>query len=145
MAFYLDCITYTITAVIVLSVSLKVSRPATLVYSFTMTSVKRTASMSLAGGITSLKLYHSFYGLAIAGMSMYGLLGTRFRLYVYALRFRTLVKDLTTAVSQGSRVIMVLPDDEEQSQLLIQLLDRQMPGGAFQNGTSFWLIDNGSL
>ena len=129
MAFYLDCITYTITAVIVLSVFIegKQTRYPRLFFYSSLVLV----FLLIIVGSANWWLYHSFYGLAIAGMSMYGLLGTRFRLYVYALRFRTLVKDLTTAVSQGSRVIMVLPDDEEQSQLLIQLLDRQMPGGAF--------------
>lgn len=138
MAFFLDCITYAITAVIVLSVFVEGKQtryPRTFFYS----SLVMVLLLIIVGS-ANWWFYHSFYGLAIAGLSTYGLLGTRFRMYVYALRFRVLVKELTAAVSAGSRVIMVLPDDDEQSQLLFQLLARQIPGGAiFRTNQAFGL------
>ncbi|NRN29687.1 hypothetical protein [Photorhabdus heterorhabditis] len=125
----LDYLTYGITAVVFLSIYLEGRRtryPRTLFYF----SLVLLAALVVIGGL-NWWLYRSFYGLMIVAFTVYALIGTRFRLMVYSLRFSKLVANLKDCVGQGKRVILVLPDNAEEKQVLLSLLAEKIPVGQY--------------
>nr|UGK56221.1 hypothetical protein [Escherichia coli] len=68
---------------------------------------------------------------------------TRFRLVIYAFRFRTLVADLQSHVAKGFRIILVLPENEDEKTVLLSKLSKVIHSGTLflypnSSGSIFW-------
>lgn len=121
----LDWLTYLITAVIVLSILLegKTTRYPSL---FFYGSLLLLGLLLVVAG-ANWWFYHSAYGLVIVLFTLLSLVCTRFRLVIYACRFKNIVKQITKYTEQGHRVIMVLPEPGRR---------KEYPVGTTQSGSS---------
>lgn len=121
----LDWLTYLITAVIVLSILLegKTTRYPSL---FFYGSLLLLGLLLVVAG-ANWWFYHSAYGLVIVLFTLLSLVCTRFRLVIYACRFKNIVKQITKYTEQGHRVIMVLPEPEEEKNILLAQLRAAVP------------------
>ncbi|HFV9915982.1 TPA: hypothetical protein ACIBH9_002451 [Salmonella enterica subsp. diarizonae serovar 61:l,v:z35] len=126
-SFY-DWVVYCITGVILASALLegkKTRFPAAFFYG----SIVLLVVLIVAGGL-NWWFYRSKFGSVVAIFAATTLLMTRFRMVIYALRFRTLVAGLQSHVSKGFRIILVLPENEEEKSILMSKLSKAVPAGA---------------
>ncbi|MGV7963782.1 hypothetical protein QPK13_22775 [Photorhabdus tasmaniensis] len=123
-AFY-DGVVYSITALILASAFFegkKIRFPAAFFYG----SVVLLVILLLAGSL-NWWFYRSKFGAVVVIFASMTLFMTRFRMVIYALRFRKLVKDIKSRIGQGYRVILVLPENEEEKCVLLAKLNRSIP------------------
>lgn len=127
-SFY-DCVIYAVTAVILISAfwENKQSRFASV---FFCGSVVLTVLL-VAAAATNWWLYRSALGGVIVIFIVSGLCMTRFRLVVYALRFQKLASGLAQRVRAGYRILLVLPECEEEKEVLLSRLRKVVKDDAF--------------
>lgn len=117
-----DWIIYSVTFLILLSVLLEGKRtrhPALFFYGSLVLLL-----LLVVVGALNWWVYGSSFGAVIVIFCLITLLFTRFRLVIYAIRFKKLVSDIKGKVKNGFRIILVLPEnDEEKAVLLLKLRD----------------------
>lgn len=125
-SFY-DYVIYAITVVILLSAfwENKQTRYASV---FFWGSVALTSILVAAAAINWC-LYGSALGGVIVIFIFSGLCMTRFRLVIYALRFRKLTLELCQRVREGYRIVLVLPEDEDEKAVLLSRMQKVLPVG----------------
>ncbi|MDA4819339.1 hypothetical protein NY478_09705, partial [Enterobacter hormaechei] len=74
----------------------------------------------VAGGL-NWWFYRSKFGSVVVIFAATTLLMTRFRMVIYALRFRSLVAGLQSHVNKGFRIILVLPENEDEKIVLMSM------------------------
>jgi len=126
-SFY-DWVVYCITGLILASALLEGKRtrfPAAYFYG----SLVLLVVLLVVGGLNWW--YHrSKLGSVVVIFTIVTLLMTRFRMVIYALRFRKLVADLQSYISKGFRIILVLPENEDEKAVLVGKLSKILPVGA---------------
>ncbi|AIX52673.1 TPA: hypothetical protein HMV82_15955 [Escherichia coli] len=126
-SFY-DWVVYCITGVIMASALLEGKRtrfPAAFFYG----SIVLLVVLIVAGGL-NWWFYRSKFGSVVVIFAATTLLMTRFRMVIYALRFRSLVAGLQSHVNKGFRIILVLPENEDEKIVLMSMLSKKIPAGA---------------
>ena len=126
-SFY-DCVIYAITAVILLSAFWE-NKQTRYTSVFFWGSVALTILLVAAAAINWWH-YHSALGGVIVIFIVGGLCMTRFRLVVYALRFHKLTSALAQRIRVGNRVVLVLPEGEDEKRVLLSRLQKMLPDGA---------------
>jgi hypothetical protein len=120
---------YAITSVIILSAFWE-NKQTRYASAFFWGSVVLTTILVAAAAL-NWWLYRSALGGVIVIFIFSGLCMTRFRLVIYALRFRKLTLELSQRVREGYRIALVLPEGEDEKAVLLSRLQRVLPVGTF--------------
>ncbi|HAD9512147.1 TPA: hypothetical protein H1U83_004415 [Salmonella enterica] len=124
---FFDWVVYCITGVILASAFLEGKRtrfPAAFFYG----SIVLLVVLIVAGAL-NWWFYRSKFGSVVVIFAATTLLMTRFRLVIYAFRFRTLVADLQSHLAKGFRIILVLPENEDEKTVLLSKLSKVIHSG----------------
>ena len=128
IAMMFDWIIYGITFLILASVFIEgkhTRHPAVFFYGSLVLLV-----LLITAGSLNWWFYGSKYGAVVVIFALVSLIMTRFRRFIYSMRFRQLVKDLNARVKEGYRIILVLPEDEDERSVLLARLTKLLPADA---------------